>query len=195
MTARAVWAWRLVILIALLGAWEWLTGIKAISQHAGALLDRSVLHQPARPLIAKRFAHLASDQVRLVHLVRWRCPPCSRRCGASWSASSTGFAAGLILGRNDRLASILDPYIIAFNSLPRIALVPLITMIFGFGLLAKIVLAWTIVFFIVFFNTFQGARSRRRRPHPLRPVPRRQRPADHAHASSCPPRWRGPSPR
>jgi NitT/TauT family transport system permease protein len=49
--------------------------------------------------------------------------------------------------------------IIAFNSLPRIALVPLITMIFGFGLLAKIVLAWTIVFFIVFFNTFQGARS------------------------------------
>ena len=43
--------------------------------------------------------------------------------------------------------------------LPRIALVPLITMIFGFGLLAKIVLAWSIVFFIVFFNTFQGARS------------------------------------
>src|SRR5439155_792695 len=34
-----------------------------------------------------------------------------------------------------------------------------ITMIFGFGLVAKIVLAWTIVFFIVFFNTFQGARS------------------------------------
>src|SRR5207237_613864 len=44
-------------------------------------------------------------------------------------------------------------------SLPRIALVPLITMIFGFGVVAKIVLAWTIVFFIVFFNTFQGARS------------------------------------
>jgi NitT/TauT family transport system permease protein len=44
---------------------------------------------------------------------------------------------------------------VAFNSLPRIALVPLTTMIFGFGLLAKIVLAWS----IVFFNTFQGARS------------------------------------
>src|SRR5690349_18035997 len=68
---------------------------------------------------------------------------------------STGFVAGLVLGRNDRLARILEPYIIAFNSLPRIALVPLITMIFGFGLLAKVVLAWTIVFFI----TFQGARS------------------------------------
>jgi NitT/TauT family transport system permease protein len=44
---------------------------------------------------------------------------------------------------------------VAFNSLPRIALVPLITMIFGFGVLATVVLAWT----IVFFNTFQGARA------------------------------------
>ena len=72
---------------------------------------------------------------------------------------STGFVAGLVLGRNDRLARIFEPYIIAFNSLPRIALVPLITMVFGFGMLAKVVLAWTIVFFIVFFNTFQGTRS------------------------------------
>src|ERR1700682_4724594 len=72
---------------------------------------------------------------------------------------STGFVAGLVLGRSDGLARIFQPYIVALNSLPRIALVPLITMIFGFGLLAKIVLAWTIVFFVVFFNTFQGARS------------------------------------
>jgi NitT/TauT family transport system permease protein len=44
---------------------------------------------------------------------------------------STGFVTGLVLGRNDRLVSIFEPHIIAFNSLPRIALVPLITMIFG----------------------------------------------------------------
>ena len=50
---------------------------------------------------------------------------------------STGFVAGLVLGRNGRMARVFEPYIIAFNSLPRIALVPLITMIFGFGLLAK----------------------------------------------------------
>src|SRR4029077_16166461 len=62
-------------------------------------------------------------------------------------------------GRNDRLARIFEPYIVAFNSLPRIALVPLITMIFGFGPVAKSVPGWTIVLSIVFFNTFQGARS------------------------------------
>src|ERR1044071_2917493 len=70
-----------------------------------------------------------------------------------------GFGAGIVIGRSEGLARVLQPFIVAFNSLPRIALVPLITMVFGFGLLAKIVLAWSIVFFIVFFNTFQGARS------------------------------------
>lgn len=52
---------------------------------------------------------------------------------------SSGFVVGLVLGRHDRLARVFEPYIVAFNSLPRIALVPLITMIFGFGLRAKVV--------------------------------------------------------
>jgi len=34
-----------------------------------------------------------------------------------------------VLGRNARLAAVLHPHIVAFNSLPRIALVPLVTMI------------------------------------------------------------------
>jgi NitT/TauT family transport system permease protein len=34
--------------------------------------------------------------------------------------------------------------------------VPLITMIFGLGLASKVVTAWFIVFFLVFFNTFKG---------------------------------------
>jgi NitT/TauT family transport system permease protein len=192
MSGRAqVWVWRLVILIALLGAWEWLTGIKAISRTPGLYwIDPFFVSRPS--LIAKRFAHLASDQVRLsiwsMALSTVQSTPWGFLVGVS-----TGFAAGLILGRNDGLASILDPYIIAFNSLPRIALVPLITMIFGFGLLAKIVLAWTIVFFIVFFNTFQGARSvDADLIHSARFLGGSDRQS--CARSSCPPRWRGPSP-
>jgi len=108
--------------------------------------------------VFRRFLYLASDQVRLTI---WQMA-LSTVQSTLWGflvGVSTGFVAGLVLGRNDRLARIFEPYIVAFNSLPRIALVPLITMIFGFGLLAKVVLAWTIVFFIVFFNSFQGARS------------------------------------
>ena len=149
--------WRLAILVALLGAWEFLTGIKAISKTPGLYwIDPFFISRPSQ--IARRFAYLAGPDVRLTI---WQMA-LSTVQSTLWGfvvGVSTGFLAGLVLGRNERLARILEPYIVAFNSLPRIALVPLITMIFGFGLLAKIVLAWTIVFFIVFFNTFQGTRS------------------------------------
>jgi NitT/TauT family transport system permease protein len=149
--------WRLAILLVLVGAWEWLTGIKTISRTPGlSWLDPFFISRPS--LILERFVYLASGQVRLSIWQMALSTVQSTRWGFLVGVS-TGFAAGLVLGRNDRLARILSPYIVAFNSLPRIALVPLITMIFGFGLVAKIVLAWTIVFFIVFFNTFQGARS------------------------------------
>jgi NitT/TauT family transport system permease protein len=152
-----VLAWRLVILVSLVGSWEWLTAIKAVSKTPGLYwLDPFFVSRPSA--IVRRFAYLASDQVRLSIWAMALSTVQSTLWGFLVGVS-TGFAAGLALGRNDRLARIFEPYIIAFNSLPRIALVPLITMIFGFGLLAKVVLAWTIVFFIVFFNTFQGARS------------------------------------
>jgi sulfonate transport system permease protein len=71
----------------------------------------------------------------------------------------SGVVVGLVLGRSDFLAAIFEPFIVAFNSLPRIALVPLIVLIFGLGDASKIMTAWVIVFFVVFFSTFEGARS------------------------------------
>jgi len=158
MTERArIALWRVGILVALLGAWEWLTGIKAVSRTPGLYwIDPFFISRPST--IARRFVYLTSGEVRLS---LWQMA-LSTVQSTLWGfvvGVSTGFVAGLVLGRHDRLARVLDPYIIAFNSLPRIALVPLVTMIFGFGLLAKVVLAWTIVFFIVFFNTFQGTRA------------------------------------
>lgn len=68
----------------------------------------------------------------------------------------TGFVVGLLFSQKRELALVLNPFIVALNSLPRIAFVPLITMIFGLGLASKVVTAWFIVFFLVFFNTFKG---------------------------------------
>lgn len=73
--------------------------------------------------------------------------------------SATGIAAGLVLGRSDFLARVFGPYVVALNSIPRIALVPLVILIFGLGDLSKIATAWLVVFFVVFFNTFEGTRA------------------------------------
>ena len=72
---------------------------------------------------------------------------------------TTGFLAGLILSQRKTLAAVLSPFIVGANSLPRIAFVPLVTMIFGLGILSKVVTAWFIVFFLVFYNTFKGGIS------------------------------------
>ena len=73
--------------------------------------------------------------------------------------TSGGILAGLILGRSDYLSKIFNPYIVAMNSIPRIALVPLIILMFGLGDMSKIVTACIVVFFVVFFNTFEGTRA------------------------------------
>lgn len=78
--------------------------------------------------------------------------------GFMWGAS-LGIFAGLILGRSEYLSKIFEPYIVAMNSIPRIALVPLIILMFGLGDMSKIVTASIVVFFVVFFNTFEGTRS------------------------------------
>jgi NitT/TauT family transport system permease protein len=72
---------------------------------------------------------------------------------------ASGFIAGLILGRSDRLSAIFQPFITAVNSIPRIALAPIIVLAFGIGDASKVVTSWIVVVFLVFFNTFEGARS------------------------------------
>lgn len=71
----------------------------------------------------------------------------------------SGFIVGLFLGRSPFMARVFEPFLVAFNSVPRIALVPLVVMIFGLGDASKIITAWLLVFFLVFFNTFEGARQ------------------------------------
>src|SRR3546814_8076671 len=54
---------------------------------------------------------------------------------------------------------LFDPYIKALNSMPRVILAPIFGMWFGLGIWSKVALAVTLVFFIVFFNVYQGVRE------------------------------------
>ena len=70
-----------------------------------------------------------------------------------------GIIFGVVLGRNRFLADVLGPYIKALNSIPRVTLAPLFAIGLGLGSQSKVALAVVLVFFIVFFNSFQGVRE------------------------------------
>jgi NitT/TauT family transport system permease protein len=70
-----------------------------------------------------------------------------------------GLAVGLWLALAPTASAIFDPYIKALNSMPRVILAPIFAMWFGLGIWSKVALAVTLVFFIVFFNVYQGVRE------------------------------------
>ena len=67
-----------------------------------------------------------------------------------------GVLLGVLLARWPVAAQVLDPMFVALNSIPRIALAPLLIIWFGIDMASKIVLAATLVFFLTFFNTLAG---------------------------------------
>lgn len=70
-----------------------------------------------------------------------------------------GIAFGLWLGLSPTASAILDPYIKAVNAMPRVILAPIFFVWFGLGIASKVALGVTLVFFIVFFNVYQGVRE------------------------------------
>ena len=72
---------------------------------------------------------------------------------------SAGIAAGYALGRAPRAANILEPYLMAFYGIPKIALAPLFIIWFGIAIWSKVALAGTMVFFLVFYSVYAGIRA------------------------------------
>ena len=70
-----------------------------------------------------------------------------------------GLVVGLWLALAPTASAILDPYIKAANSMPRVILAPIFGMWLGLGIWSKVALAVTLVFFIVFFNVYQGVKE------------------------------------
>ena len=70
-----------------------------------------------------------------------------------------GLACGLWLALIPLAAAIADPYIKALNSMPRVILAPIFAVWFGLGIASKVALGVTLVFFIVFFNVYQGVKE------------------------------------
>jgi len=70
-----------------------------------------------------------------------------------------GVVVGVLLGQVRFLADVASPYIKVANAIPRIVLGSLFTVALGLGIASKVSLASVLVFFVVFFNAFQGVRE------------------------------------
>jgi NitT/TauT family transport system permease protein len=70
-----------------------------------------------------------------------------------------GIASAVVLDRNDWLDRIVSPFLTAFNSMPRIALGPLFILWFGIGIASKVVLAFSLGYFIMLLSTLGGLKN------------------------------------
>lgn len=162
--------WQIAILALSLAIWEWgydLRRIAALKPFVPGILDPYFISKPS--MIWTSFLKLGcfSDKAGFSACVAgnennlWFATAVTLK-NMWWGflgGTLSGIVMGLLLGRSDTLSRIFQPYIIALNSIPRIALVPLIILMFGLGDMSKIVTAWIVVFFVVFFNTFEGTRA------------------------------------
>jgi NitT/TauT family transport system permease protein len=70
-----------------------------------------------------------------------------------------GLLFGLWLALSPTASTLADPYIKAMNAMPRVILAPIFAVWFGLGITSKVVFGITLVFFIVFFNVYQGVKE------------------------------------
>ena len=138
-------AYRLLLLVGIFLAWHLLT--------AGGVLPRFffgtplvVLQNSARWFVTGTiYPHLA---VTLLETVL-----------AFAIGTALGLLVGLWLALAPTASSLLEPYIKAANAMPRVILAPIFAVWFGLGILSKVALGVTLVFFIVFFNVYQGVKE------------------------------------
>ncbi|MBW4081999.1 ABC transporter permease [Paenibacillus sp. S150] len=135
---------RLALLAALLGLWEF---------GSGRFLDAFFVSSPSAILRALYDNLVHKDLLRHVQITVWET-----LAGYVLGAGAAVLLA-LLIGLTDRYYRILEPFIIAVNGIPRIAIAPLFIMWLGIGITPKIVIAALMVFFIVFMNTITGIRS------------------------------------
>jgi NitT/TauT family transport system permease protein len=135
---------QLLIVFVTLGLWEWLSQ----AAHMEFWISKPSLVVEA--LIAWwQSGQLASD-LRLT----------LTEAGVGFVMGSVaGGMTGFVLGWVRRLGDLLEPFVLSLYTLPKIALAPLFVLWFGIGATNKIMFSAMLVFFMVFFTTYQGVRQ------------------------------------
>lgn len=137
--------WQAAVLAAGLAGWEVLA--------AGGVLDPFFFSRPTH--VAGRIAQWFASGTIYRHIA----VTAQETLWAFVVGAALGVGIGFWFARSPALSVIFEPYIKAANAMPRIVLAPIFTLWFGLGILSKVAFGVTLVFFIVFFNTYQGVKD------------------------------------
>jgi NitT/TauT family transport system permease protein len=152
----AVVGLQVAILAAFLAAWEWLP-------HVGFLHARFAFLDPFFISSPSAVFHKLSDLFAGANGSPSIWPFARNTLQSSLVGTAIGTVlgalVGLVLSNSKFLSDVLRPFIIALNAIPRIALIPIIVILFGPTPKAATFTAITVVFFVVFFNAYEGGRS------------------------------------
>jgi NitT/TauT family transport system permease protein len=149
-------ACRLLILAAAILGWEYLPQIEFFSSRF-KWLNPFFVSSPTRVYHQISRLMTGGDNTAVV----W--PYLLRTLEGTLAGGVIGILIGAVLGaflsNNERLSEIMSVYVTVLNAVPRIALIPVIVIIFGTGVKSSIVTCILVVFFLAFFNAFEGGRS------------------------------------
>jgi len=73
--------------------------------------------------------------------------------------AATGGMLGFVLGFRPRLARIVEPYVLIFSAIPKIAIAPIIIIALGIGIQSKVAIVVSMVFFLMFYAVFSGVKQ------------------------------------
>jgi NitT/TauT family transport system permease protein len=144
-----VQALRVLVTLVWIGSWE-------LTTRAG-MVDKFFFGQPSG--IAQRLYTWTTRGTALGPLWQQIAVTMEETVLGFLVGSALGVVIGILLGRSRLLADVFSPYIKAANSIPRVVLGALFAISLGLDLKSKVATAAVLVFFVVFFNAFQGVRE------------------------------------
>jgi NitT/TauT family transport system permease protein len=147
---------QLAIVAGVLLLWEYLPKIDWLSERY-KFLDPFFISSPTE--VARTLGELATGSNGRPSLWPYARETVSAALLGTAIGTLLGAFCGLVLSHSDRANEVLRPLIVALNAVPRIAIIPIFVILFGPSLTAGVVTAVTVVFFVVFFNAYEGGRS------------------------------------
>src|SRR3982075_2459644 len=140
---------RVLLAVVFLGSWELLARL--------GWIDPFFTSQPTA--VAAKLWYWITQGTELGPLWEQALVTMEEGVGGFIVGSILGVVFGVALGRNRLLSDVLGPYIKAANAIPRVVLGALFAVSLGLDIKSKIATAAVLVFFVVFFNAFQGVRE------------------------------------